>query len=681
MIYIEKLTGFSILYLFFYLSTIRFLSRKDDIYYLDASNNGLILENYINRFFSVRINKLKFSYVDVIDDDGVNCGMNILYEDIPSLWKTLVNKGHFDLESFSQEKDDWIMGYIKKTLFTQAAWPGINSTNSLRNILLFFYASKLKSINKKSDSIPVIIIDRKPWIFVLSNFASEMGVRLFIMNNKHTSFLIRLKNEIIRSFQRIKNLRFGKIFRYSRSNGKMKSKTNFVNDLDPNTPKIVVDQVMQMFPASTFWSESQLTPNNIFFVSMTHKINKNVLKDIQNCGMKFVALSSVIAEGLDVPIYDLRRLNSFEYRNNFLKDSSSLESHALNKFIKEFNGKMKSWVNFFKATGTRIYVSHDKWSNKSVAAGAALDELGGISALWQTSFYESPSPHTSVYADIYFPFSNKVAEIEKKMNSKIKYNIAIGYTRDFMFDNLKDRAITLRTKLKDRGCKKIISFFDQGSIDNERWGVSHSTIQSEYEFWLNKVLEEEWVGLIIKPKIPGTLIARLGDTATLLQEAVETGRCHIFLSNELGKNFADSPALAALASDVAVHNVLTAGTAGLEASLTGTPTLLFDLFGWVKKSQFYQLGNNKVVFNDWDVLWNNLYDHLKKVAIPGFGDWSPIIDDLDPFRDGKAAYRMTTYLYWLLEGFKQGLDRETILADAAERYANEWGDDKVVCMV
>ena len=86
------------------------------------------------------------------------------------------------------------------------------------------------------------------------------------------------------------------------------------------------------------------------------------------------------------------------------------------------------------------------------------------------------------------------------------------------------------------------------------------------------------------------------------------------------------------------------------------------------------------MFNDWDVLWDLVKEHFTKKSIPGLGDWSPIIDDLDPFHDGKAAYRMTTYLNWLLEGFKQGLDRETIMANTAERYANEWGNDKVVYM-
>ena len=226
----------------------------------------------------------------------------------------------------------------------------------------------------------------------------------------------------------------------------------------------------------------------------------------------------------------------------------------------------------------------------------------------------------------------------------------------------------LRKKLYNQGAKKIISFFDQSK-----------EIKNNYTFWFAKILNEDWLGLIIKPKKPGSLREDLGSVSKLMDEAIATGRCHIFLDSEQfsTKNFKNPPAEAAIASDIAIHDNLAAGTAGIEAALTGTPTLMFDSNGW-DRSQIYKLGLGKVVFKDWETLWDALMDHWKKKPIQGFGDWSPILDNLDPFRDGKAAYRMTTYLNWLLEGFNQGRDRETILSDTAERYSQKWGADKIV---
>ena len=87
----------------------------------------------------------------------------------------------------------------------------------------------------------------------------------------------------------------------------------------------------------------------------------------------------------------------------------------------------------------------------------------------------------------------------------------------------------------------------------------------------------------------------------------------------------------------------------------------------------------KVIFKDWPSTIDAILEHFNNPeGIPGFGDWSSIINDLDPFRDGMAAYRMGTYLQCLIEDFENNLDREVIMANAAERYKKQWGADKVI---
>ena len=99
------------------------------------------------------------------------------------------------------------------------------------------------------------------------------------------------------------------------------------------------------------------------------------------------------------------------------------------------------------------------------------------------------------------------------------------------------------------------------------------------------MIEEEWLGLIIKPKKPSLIHKKLGESSSLVDKAIGTGRCHIFLSTDevIKKNFIHPPALAALASDIAVHDSLVAGTAGVEAALTGTPTVFFDNYGTLSR--------------------------------------------------------------------------------------------------
>ncbi|MBL8491960.1 MAG: hypothetical protein JNM82_14355, partial [Rhodocyclaceae bacterium] len=138
-----------------------------------------------------------------------------------------------------------------------------------------------------------------------------------------------------------------------------------------------------------------------------------------------------------------------------------------------------------------------------------------------------------------------------------------------------------------------------------------------------------------------------------------------------------TPAQAALAADLAIHGSLSSGTAGCEAALAGVPTVLVDDDGW-KSSPLCRLGRGQGVFGDLGALWHTWREsRIHPDAVPGFADWSPILKELDPFRDGQAARRMGTFLKWLIEGFAVGHDRERVLADAADRYRKQWGEDKV----
>ena len=302
-----------------------------------------------------------------------------------------------------------------------------------------------------------------------------------------------------------------------------------------------------------------------------------------------------------------------------------------------------------------------------------MDELGGINALWQLSCEEIPSNELTIFADIMFGFSSSHALTEENNGSKIRYHIATGYTGDYRFPLLKSKAEIVRKKLLEKGAKRIITYFDENSTEEERWSIGNSTTCKSYSFFLEKVLAEPWLGVIFKPKKPQTLLKRLKPIDELFKKAIATGRCHVFMAEASGI----PPAIAALASDIAIHGSAVSATAGSEAALTGTPTLLIDPDNW-QMSQFYQLGKEKVIFQSYNILWDTLLEHWKlQQGIPGLGDWSQLLDELDPFRDGKAAERMGNYLNWMIQGFEEGLDKEFIMADAAERYSLQWGADKI----
>jgi hypothetical protein len=333
------------------------------------------------------------------------------------------------------------------------------------------------------------------------------------------------------------------------------------------------------------------------------------------------------------------------------------------------------WKEFCEQFNVKLYTGWNKFDIRHMAIADALFDVGGISTLYQRAYAPNPSAEATIAVDVFFGLSPQGAEIERFNQSRIQYHVSVGYIADYRFPLLRPVAEQIRNQLKKNGAKFIIAFCDENTMDDGRWFMGHEFTQGNYAFLLEKILNDPAYGLVIKPKAPRTLFRRLGPLAKQLQEAQKTGRCYVFWEGAIQSSF--PPAAAAMAADIAIHECLSAGTAGMECALSGTPTLLLDREGW-SVSPLYQLGVGKVVFKDWPQLWDASTSYLKSPKDNGhIGNWSVMIKKLDPFQDGRAAERLGDYLKWLLEGLREGLPKGKIMADCAERYAKIWGHDKI----
>ncbi len=332
------------------------------------------------------------------------------------------------------------------------------------------------------------------------------------------------------------------------------------------------------------------------------------------------------------------------------------------------------WRRFFDRYDIRMHVSwYGKFDPNYFPLLEALRDRGGIGVLYQRSFEEFSHPWKDVFTDVLFSFSRVGASCDG--HSSVAYHVITGYLGDHRFALLRSQAEGVRRKLMAAGAKRIVAYFDECASQDARWGISCRCLQEDYIFLLEKVLRLPWLGIVFKPKLAAKLRRRLGAVNELLRKAEQTGRCIVI---EVG-NFCSAypPALAAMAADVAVQSHLLAGTAAVESALAGVPTLLLDREG-VPGSLFYRLGTGKGVFHSWEDLWKACEeiwqmggDFRKQV------DWTDLLPELDPFRDGRAAQRMGEYVRDLLTGLREGRSREDVLAEAAERYVQRWGQDKV----
>jgi hypothetical protein len=333
------------------------------------------------------------------------------------------------------------------------------------------------------------------------------------------------------------------------------------------------------------------------------------------------------------------------------------------------------WLRLFRRHNVRLFTTWFKYNGDHCLIGEALHELGGALAIYQRSHEDLPMVHTTLLTDVYFGFSGDGARREAQCGSKIDYYVTMGYIGDHRFPLVRTEARSVRERLQKHGARNIVAFFDEGSYPDRRWGPDAERLRREYSFLLERLLAEPALGLVLKPKVPATVRARLGPVVELLERALATGRCYVYGEGLLQAS--TPPAQAALSADLAIHSSVVAGTAAIESALAGVPTVLLDEDGR-RQSPLYRLGEGRVVFNDWNTLWHTWRQYqVAPTSIPGFADWSPVIDEIDPFRDGRAAERMGTFLKWVIEGFSIGLSKDAALSRAADQYCKIWGQDKI----
>ena len=378
------------------------------------------------------------------------------------------------------------------------------------------------------------------------------------------------------------------------------------------------------------------------------------------------------ASGVNNNVFFLPALRPLDVASVMVSDPSRRWMMHQHKLYRE---QVAYWSELFLRSGSKLYLSWYKYSADHCAIADALRICGGAALIYQRAFEEFTANDTMVDADIVFGFSTLAAQVERASGSRIGHHVVVGYVGDFRFPLLADAAQRVRRVLQANGAQHIMAFFDENSDSDERWRHGHGPMRRQYTFLLERVLCDQWFGLILKPKVAYSLRKRLGPVAKLLEEAVASGRCHVLEQGRMQSNLY-VPAMAALAADIAVHGNLHAGTAAVESALAGVPTLVVDEYG-LKDSILYQPRKSRIVFTEWPELWEAVTDSFRKTNMASLGDWQEVLWSIDPFRDGCASQRMETYIVWLMQGFDQGLKREDVLFEAAERYSAQWGKDKV----
>lgn len=675
------------------------LSKENRVircYVIDGSQLSMLIARGSAWIVGTAVEKLEFSLVDVQDESGALIGLRILHQDMEEVQQIAMAEPEYQELSQLGPLPDRLPIFLAKSI-ASVTW---TEQSTLWRAILLVQISAWKTKQTGDENIhPSLFLSRRPWIKAITDYARRNGVSIIPVPSA-----VRLQT-ILRRKAPPKIIDALRVLRYRmRQRGLIRSvyslfqpEPEAISTEDSSAltlqsevvnhepaPRVAVEYYGQLnlnhpelHSNLFFWQESSMPGRDMLltFAYPADPLGQHKWAELQEHGIGAAVLHPGATTLPNIPVFTHRPERKQTHPEGVSITPSGLERTWLKEQIANYQSLRGYWADFFASYGVKVYVSWSKNGGTHCAIADALQSVGGVTAIYQRSYESHPSPETTVGADIVFGFSPTVAEVERRSNSVIQYHVTTGYVGDHRFPLLRSQAQTVRDKLQQQGAKHILCYTDENSGDDSRWHTGHPFMRKNYAFLLEKLITNPWLGLVIKPKTPQTLRRRLGPVAELLQEAEATGRCHLFEGGVIQGSY--PPAAAGLAADIAIHGHLGAGTAGVELALAGVPTLLLDREGW-PTSPLHRIGKGLVAFTDWEGLWEACTQHWATPGgIPGFGDWSSMLDELDPFRDGRAAERMGTYVQWLIEGFKMGYDRERTMADAAERFAEMWGRDKI----
>jgi len=233
--------------------------------------------------------------------------------------------------------------------------------------------------------------------------------------------------------------------------------------------------------------------------------------------------------------------------------------------------------------------------------------------------------------------------------------VIVGYPFDKLF-------VDVDPALQRQG-KFVIAGFDEFSSRDCQYSKA---MQAEFYRKLTEMArEEDQVTVIFKPKRDSEagILSMIGWNP----ESPKENSCVILPPSEL-------PFKASLEADLVVG--LGVNSACLEAVLAGRPAIYWVPTGF--KCRQLDSVDPRLTYSDLDLMIDDIRAFKQgDPEMEQLGSHDAIIDEIDPWRDGKGGERVGGYLRTYLEAMDEGLDRDVAISRANRAYQALWGDDKV----
>ena len=336
------------------------------------------------------------------------------------------------------------------------------------------------------------------------------------------------------------------------------------------------------------------------------------------------------------------------------------------------------WLKFFHDYKIKIHLDPIEYGLEAIIKQIAITLLGGVSI---GKIRSHPIGLKGIFFgyypnDVFFSWSTETGKRINSTNQHIENIIVSGFSYGATNKTPRNETVAMEAKFKSNDTKFNILLLDSNHSHNEGLSqlIETSTMSSFYWAFLDWVLEDVDIGVIIKPKKSQLLTSLPGVINYLEKVEKKTGRCLL-----IKDSFQKMPSSYLKGIDMVVGTGVFFSSAVVECVIHGARGIFYDYPNLrYHEPGLYSWGENNVIFPDFDSMISALKGYKNDPSSnPHLGDWSAHLDELDPFRDMRGGERIGTYMRWLQEAFDQGLEREDAIEQANALYAEAWGEDKI----
>ena len=354
--------------------------------------------------------------------------------------------------------------------------------------------------------------------------------------------------------------------------------------------------------------------------------------------------------------------------------ATDAEKWLINSFSELIND-VDYWELVYDRLNVKIHVDISEGSSIHIAQNIALDIRDGIRLAWQRSeLLPNYGALIGWNPSHIFLAWNARADLPLTQNrSRVSSIIITGLYDDTLLAQRLKKVSSSKSIQNLNGLFKI-ALFDNMFFREDLF--SKSMIVALYTEFLQWVIVDDSIAVLNKPK-RSLILKLLPELNDLMEQAESTGRwINLIDQNPHLTAINCLPIDAFCKSDISVG--IGISSAVTEAVAYGIKGIHCDL-PYLKDHPFYEWGYNQIVFSDLKVMINELKDYQNSDQSQNLlGNFQDHIDQIDPFRDGKQPERVAIYLYWLVDGFRNGLSRTQVISLANDKYGKLYGYDKVI---